>query len=102
MEKLGKKSSSTTKTAMACGKARRILILILRLMKEKNPEKSESIKNDNAKTFRLGSKKNRTNLAKALAANKKGRFFSKLQQLYLSFDMFGQQVEFTFKGNRTY
>jgi hypothetical protein len=47
-------------------------------------------------------KKNKTDLVRALSTNKSDRFKSLWIDRWKSFDMFGQRVEFTFKGKRTY
>ena len=47
-------------------------------------------------------KKNKTELVKALATKKSEKRFSKIRSWWLSLDSFGQKVEFTFKGKRTY
>ena len=47
-------------------------------------------------------KKNKTDLVRALASNKKERCGHQVVKLWKSQDVFGERVEFTFKGKRTY
>jgi hypothetical protein len=50
----------------------------------------------------LYGKKNKTDLVKALSANKQGRCKHKFIGAWRSQDVFGEQVHFTFKGKRSY
>jgi len=50
----------------------------------------------------LSSKKNRTNLLKSISTNKTDRCAHKFNGYWKSLDVFGERVEFTFKGKRSY
>lgn len=56
----------------------------------------------NRKATILSGKKNKTDLVRALAANKQGRCQSKAIGYWRQLDVFGEQVHFTFKGKRSY
>jgi hypothetical protein len=50
----------------------------------------------------LSSKKNKTNLLKSISTNKRDRCTHKFNGYWRSLDVFGERVEFTFKGKRSY
>jgi hypothetical protein len=50
----------------------------------------------------LTGKKNKTDLVKALANNNSNHCQHKMKNYWRSLDVFGEKVEFTFKGKRTY
>ena len=63
---------------------------------------SKSVTKRNSSTILTG-KKNRTDLVKALASNnQKDKCSMKMKNYWRSLDVFGEKVEFTFKGKRTY
>lgn len=61
-----------------------------------------AIKRQKTTSILNSSVKNRSNFIKALANKNSDRFTNKLKNFYRSFDVFGERVELTFKGKRSY
>lgn len=71
---------------------------------ESNPSKAAALATAKKRKSIFNSTKHRTTLIKALAANdnNKNRCASKARNFIKSQDVFGERVEFTFKGKRSY
>ena len=76
-------------------------------MKKKGETKPQQLdieqpENKQGQSSILSGKKNKTNLLRGLAASKNDRCSHKFRGYWRSLDMFGERVEFTFKGQRAY